>query len=295
MEHLAIRDIPHLKETAVCSQVFESHYVSSDHDHEFYEVAMVRRGTATHQSGGISTEATEGDVFIIPRGVSHAWLRPQNLSIINIYYNSERFLPLVGASKASTVLQFLFFCSDIFKNPSMSAATRFKCSEETFFSVRRELEDVACDLDTDSTVRDTFQSVCFLKAISFLARDFLKDNGLPLGGKVLNPAVYRLLEILNQHAAIGEVPSIGDHAERLGVSLQHLTRMFSEGFGEPPFKYFNRRRLECAKELLRNNAYTSTEIAHRFGFCDSAHFTRNFKESFKITPSEYRRQVSLSV
>jgi len=80
-------------------------------------------------------------------------------------------------------------------------------------------------------------------------------------------------------------------ATRLGVSLRQLYRLFDEGEGI--CRYIQRRRLVRSAEALcqahlRHESITS--IAYRWGFTDSAHFSRAFKKHFGITPSDYRHR-----
>jgi AraC-like DNA-binding protein len=46
-------------------------------------------------------------------------------------------------------------------------------------------------------------------------------------------------------------------------------------------------RLVCAAKLMLNTTQTISEIAFRVGFKDNAHFTRRFKQYFKMTPSAF--------
>ncbi len=52
------------------------------------------------------------------------------------------------------------------------------------------------------------------------------------------------------------------------------------------------RRLEhCRKELsCYGPSKNITEIAYRWGFNDSAHFSRSFKNRYGISPKQYRDQ-----
>jgi AraC-like DNA-binding protein len=55
------------------------------------------------------------------------------------------------------------------------------------------------------------------------------------------------------------------------------------------------QRLQRCADDLRNSALTIvnlTDIAHQWGFSDSAHFSRAFKGEFGQTPSHYRQQYS---
>ena len=47
-------------------------------------------------------------------------------------------------------------------------------------------------------------------------------------------------------------------------------------------------RLRQSKAMLKHTNISLTSIANDCGFCDSAHFSRLFKEKYEISPSEYR-------
>jgi AraC-like DNA-binding protein len=55
--------------------------------------------------------------------------------------------------------------------------------------------------------------------------------------------------------------------------------------------YYQRRRVLYAARLLAEDPDTITEISHRMGFSDAAHFCRQFKRIMGVNPTEYRRQT----
>jgi AraC-like DNA-binding protein len=78
-------------------------------------------------------------------------------------------------------------------------------------------------------------------------------------------------------------------AEDNGISVRYLYTLFSEQ-GMTVSGWVRRRRLlHCRAELDRaDNEASITEIAYRWGFNDSAHFSRLFKASFGMSPTQYR-------
>ena len=79
-------------------------------------------------------------------------------------------------------------------------------------------------------------------------------------------------------------------ADALGISVRYLHQIFSLS-GTSFSTHAAGLRLEHAARALgsaRNDDATLTDIAQRFGFSDSAHFTRSFKRRFGCTPSLYR-------
>ncbi|MCM5705088.1 transcriptional regulator FeaR [Larsenimonas salina] len=75
------------------------------------------------------------------------------------------------------------------------------------------------------------------------------------------------------------------------MSVRQLYRLF-EQHGETVCRYVQRRRLaRCAEELASPILVkrSITQIAYKWGFTDSAHFSRSFKREFQSSPREYRR------
>lgn len=57
-------------------------------------------------------------------------------------------------------------------------------------------------------------------------------------------------------------------------------------------EFVRHERLCRARDALRSASFSSmsiTEIAHRFHFFDSAHFSKSFKKRYGISPKEYRK------
>jgi len=74
-----------------------------------------------------------------------------------------------------------------------------------------------------------------------------------------------------------------------GISLRSLHTVFAE-HGESVSGYVRRQRLaRCREELLRGGPMSITETAFRWGFSDSAHFSRVFKAEYGLSPRELRR------
>ena len=78
-------------------------------------------------------------------------------------------------------------------------------------------------------------------------------------------------------------------AEDNGISVRYLYTLFG-GQGMTVSGWVRRRRLlRCRAELDGADTGASiTEIAYRWGLNDSAHFSRLFKASFGMSPTQYR-------
>ena len=85
---------------------------------------------------------------------------------------------------------------------------------------------------------------------------------------------------------------VGDLARVARLSVGHFFRAFRESFGEPPFAYIARQRIELAQSLMLSSRAPLSQIALDCGMCDQAHFTRVFRRIVGINPSVWRRESS---
>lgn len=73
----------------------------------------------------------------------------------------------------------------------------------------------------------------------------------------------------------------------------HFSRLFQSIVGETPFQFILRVRLEkAATFILNNNNESISEIAYKCGFSDISIFSRNFKNYFHVSASQYRANKS---
>lgn len=78
-------------------------------------------------------------------------------------------------------------------------------------------------------------------------------------------------------------------AELVGISPQHLCRVFKETINMRPNEYLTQKRLQEAKRLLLKNELPVSEVAIQSGFPDAGYFSTVFKKHEGITPTEYKK------
>ena len=87
----------------------------------------------------------------------------------------------------------------------------------------------------------------------------------------------------------GERPKLSDYlSARLHKEYSLLSKLFSEVKGITLERYAILHRIEYAKELLRYNQQSTSEIAYRLGYSSPAHFSAQFKQITGMTPKMMR-------
>jgi len=82
--------------------------------------------------------------------------------------------------------------------------------------------------------------------------------------------------------------SLDEYAKLCHRSLSSFKREFQSYFNESPGKWLLQKRLDYSAALLRSSKMNVTEVAFESGFEDVSHFSRVFKERFRVPPMTYR-------
>jgi transcriptional regulator GlxA family with amidase domain len=107
----------------------------------------------------------------------------------------------------------------------------------------------------------------------------------------LAPWQLRRAELLMTTQLGAHVP-LGRIAEECGLSVRHFARAFRQSSGVPPHRWLLNRRVERAKELLRNPLPSLADVGLACGFADQSHFTRMFTAAVCLSPGMWRRLQS---
>ena len=107
------------------------------------------------------------------------------------------------------------------------------------------------------------------------------------GGVLAKPKLRAVLEYIHEH--LDAELCLDRLAGLAHLSPYHFARLFKNSTGLPPHQYVIARRIERAKELLRERERLPlAEVAAEVGFACQSHFTRHFKRLVGVTPKRFR-------
>ncbi|WP_029192261.1 response regulator [Paenibacillus harenae] len=99
--------------------------------------------------------------------------------------------------------------------------------------------------------------------------------------------IKQLIEYMKERTH--ESITLRDLAEQFSLSPNYLGHIFKEETGKNFSDYFIQMRMERSCELLKTTNLKIYEIADQVGYRHLPYFSRQFKETYGMTPLEYRR------
>lgn len=106
---------------------------------------------------------------------------------------------------------------------------------------------------------------------------------------VAHPKLLAVIQHMEEN--LEEPLSCAQLASRVVLSTRQLERLFSKYMSHAPTRYYLELRLNRARHLLRQTSLPVLSVALAAGFVSASHFSKCYREHFKRTPSEERRQI----
>ena len=115
------------------------------------------------------------------------------------------------------------------------------------------------------------------------------EDGLAAIAPAVPPGYDQLLGVVADMLADRSLVTVAEVADRHGMAPRTLQRLFNRYIGVGPKWMLARYRMhDIVSALDAGYDGTLTDLAHRHGWYDQAHFTREFVEVVGVTPGSYR-------
>ena len=105
-----------------------------------------------------------------------------------------------------------------------------------------------------------------------------------------HPVVNRFFELLFDRSRV--LDSVSGYAERLNISPSYLNKLVRTQTRHSAMDWVEISRVNWAKSLLKDSDLSVGEVSVAVGVDDPSYFTRFFRKSTGMTPSEFRHQMA---
>ena len=100
--------------------------------------------------------------------------------------------------------------------------------------------------------------------------------------------IDKTIEYMRQN--ISQTVTLKQLSAIAGLSPFYLSRAFKDATGYPIIAYFNKMKIDKAKELLIEGNKKVKEVAYALGYTNEFYFSRMFKRTEGLSPKEFLQQ-----
>jgi AraC-like DNA-binding protein len=254
------------------------------HLHDFYELAIVERGTALHVSDRGIEPVARGTVVFVPPGVGHEYRQCRDVRVYNCLFRADLAEAELMWAFRDDHLRVLFDAAHRSRGQASDRIVIAQLDERATAAALAALEPIRL-AHTDARTR-TGQLAHLLLALDVVAtavREASTTDGADLPSSVA-AAVALMEDDLAYPWTLAEL------SRRTFVGPAHLARSFARSLGMPPIHYLSRLRAERAAAMLARTDDPVATIGTAVGWPDPAYFSRRFRTEFGVSPREYRHR-----
>jgi AraC-like DNA-binding protein len=233
-----------------------------------YDCIFIRRGQMIWTIGGQAVPAGPMDLLLLPPSVRHS-ARSTRTPMLFTSIHFQATLP--GGQDVFELLGA----------PLQRSVIRGSRLDAYLAGATAEWDRVRDDLRTDLLM----PGWAHLIVLELLHDDAATGRLLP---RPVGPVVRAALELITQRVTERVPPA--DLARELGVSPQHLNRLFRRTLGVTALQYSTQLKMTRASALLDQTDLTVRAIARHLGYDDPYHFSRVFTRHHGVSPARWRAQ-----
>lgn len=251
------------------------------HRHEEFELIQVTEGYGTAMIGDFIGEYKPGDLYFIAGNLPH-WFKKQHHKSIGsalvLHFKKEilghEFLQLPELKNVQQLLH---------KNDGMQLGGKL---QKDIVGMLGEIPQQKGFIRLN-TLLQCLQKISVTQQYSTLTQNFLSSNNN------VNPTIEKIIDFsFKRYLTPVTLQQVADVAD---MSIPTFCRFFKKNIKKTYFDFIQDLRISHACKLLTNSNKAVMEICYESGYNSWAHFSKQFKQSKKITPLQYRKEFDQKI
>ncbi len=269
---------------------FPKDYLFKGEVHDFWELIYVDKGDCFVQNGDERIILKTGEATLVSPNIFHT-LGGNGSNIFNVF--------VISFSCKSRVVSAMQSRSFKITPPQRELISKIiKEGQNAFYlptidtAVSELIPRENALLGSRQLVKNYLEEVL----ISFLRTQYQDGGTKPvlsfLSDKTTDPK--NLIESVERHLLdnLDKPVSITTICAKFHYSKNYICSHFKQQTGYTIIEYFNRARIERAKELIREHNHSISTISELLGFSSPGYFSKTFKRITGLSPQDYQRSLN---
>lgn len=263
---------------------YTSSYAFAGEAHDFWELLYVDKGTVRIRRDDETLDLTRGEMIFHAPGEFHA-----------LSANGVVAPNLIVVSFRCTSPAMEFFRARVTSTGAEERVLLAKIVSESRAVFSTPLNDPAIHtLVRRENVRFGSEQLLASALEELLIRLIRRGDALPVKKERQRYTQEHIGEIVTYlEQRLDQPLSLSQICRDNLIGRAQLERYFHEQTGGGVIDYFNKMKIRAARELIREGRLNFTQIAAQLGFQSVHYFSRRFKLSTGMSPSEYADSVKM--
>lgn len=252
------------------------------HTHNYFELNFVIKGQATFYFEETEHLMHEGEVCIIAPGSNHDFLIDDETSIVYTVCIRRSTFESTFSSLISHQDLLSGFFRQILKNDDRSNYLML------FTGNNMECRIFLRKLLIESEDPDEYSNGCCINLINLFFTNLLRNYSKTIAfyNYEMGSDFSLVLQYIQHNYQTLTLSSL---AEFFHYSEPHLCTLIKQNTGKNFTDLIKNLRMRDAKNLLINTDMKINEIAEQIGYNSADHFSRVFRQTFGISPADFRK------
>ncbi len=228
---------------------------------EFYtNIVIIKKGSLTYMSGKEECSLKENQVAVIPPyaniKIKGTQKRDLSASVFSYFLNSD-------------IMHLLHLPVPVILDSSSPISLELN----DYFSLKE-----------NTGYKEILLKKSLEYKIIYLAESFENTENI-----AVNPRMQPLMSFIQKNLSLNF--TVKEMAKECNLSEALVYKMFEDFLKISPKQFIRNQRMKYALHLLLNTKMSISEISYESGFYDQYYFSKEFKKTFSLSPSHYRKNT----
>lgn len=250
----------------------DEHMEKQEHFHDCHQIILIRTGLVQFQINNRQYRGCSGNILLFSRYENHS------VTVLSDQY--ERYVLQIDpqvSSMESRIFSLLSNRPQDFRN-TVDVSADYSEFERLFCRILEEYSR------QDKLVDDMLQSLIQTLLIMIFRK-------LPMAANYDSQNVNTILAVQRKlETDFARAYTLTSLSKEYNISTSSLSHLFKRITGSSVMNYLQSCRLASAKSYLVNTHLSIGEIVEKCGFPDNSNFSRLFKRTNGISPTDFRKK-----
>ncbi|GAA4274396.1 AraC family transcriptional regulator [Aquimarina gracilis] len=277
-----------LHETFVVHQYSIDEWEAEPHNHNYFEIIFVERGSGFHTINGVRFPYKENHIFLLAPEDTHHFEIEKHSKFTYFKFTELLFSSKVNLPDRKYWLQRI---EQLLHRPNIIPGDVISHEEDR--SIIWDIHNVVLEeFKNEKIYYQEIISNAISTILSIIMRNISEKYN---SGKneilVSHSKIDQILGHIRQNVYDNDLTKISFLANKFNMSQSSISTYFKRKTGESIHQYVTKYKMKLVEYRLQHTEFTIAEIAYQLGYTDESHLTKTFKKHFLMSPKQYRKEL----